>query len=490
MVNFVFPDVHAFALKKLSIAISKNSDTPVYEQLAAELRRLILAKTFVVGEKVPSIRALSESLSIAPTTVRRAFQILIEEGWLEQSHGSGTYISNAFELQSALVGAGVESAVQAAGNCVVAPALWNDTWASRLPRPDSYATESGAPPLSNVLLKPLQSALLNMHSIGSPGGRVELRRQVSDYLKVSRGLNCSEEDVIIVNGIEQARSFIARLFVDAGTKVAVEDPCPLSVKNLFLSFGAELVPIPVDESGLVIEELERSGAPALLHLTPSAQNPTGAVLSRRRREHIAGWAAANNCLIFEEDTGCEFIYESRQTAALTSFDQTGHCIYVGSFEQIIPSHWRFAYMVVPPALREACFRLKLISDRATTPMVQSVCLQLCQSDQISKTNIRNQRHYQKMRDHLVDLLQTLLPSITFAPLKGGLRQAIWLPASVDDTVLAERARNQNAAVSALSPLFSRQPVRPGLVVDFTDATEEQLSRTVSVIKELVAENGA
>src|SRR5581483_4023834 len=133
------------------------------------------------------------------------------------------------------------------------------------------ATEYGASGVAPSLLKPLQEALRSgLEKIGSPGGSVQLRKYISDALRIGRGLDCSEEDVIIVNGVEQARAFAARLFVDPGTTVAIEDPCPLSVKNLFYTFGGNLVPVPVDESGLVIEELERAQRPALLYITPSA----------------------------------------------------------------------------------------------------------------------------------------------------------------------------------------------------------------------------
>ena len=466
----------------------------MYEQLAAEMRRLIMAKTFVAGEKVPSIRTLSQQLSIAPTTVRRAFQLLIDEGWLEQSHGSGTYIADTFEMQAASFAAGFESGLRRERRpCEVPNSLWQNTWASRLASVDGDATEYGADavaaPVAAALLKPLQNALVHMDKIGSPGGNVELRRHICAALRLSRAINCTEEDVIIVNGVEQARAFAARLFVDPGTTVAVEDPCPFSVKNLFYSFGANLAPVPVDESGLVIEELERLQGPAMLYVTPSAQNPTGAVLARRRREYVANWAARSNCLIIEEDSGCDFIYESRQTAALASFDHSIRTIYIGSFEQTIPVQWRLAYMVVPPAMREACFRLKLISDRATTPLAQAFSLHLYESDQIGKQIVRNQRHYQKLRDHLVSSLKTLLPDVAFAPVKGGLRQMLWLDAAADDVKIVQEARRLGIHLYAVSPLFLRKPARPGLIIDFSDTTEAQLEATVSVIKELVGVNG-
>lgn len=496
--------------QNIDINIDESATTPVYEQLANEMRRLICARTFTPGEQVPSIRAIAEKLNVSPTTVRRAFQMLIDEGWLLQHRGSGTYVSQSIDLQADYLSGGKTTATLLESATVqVSDQLLQSTWAGALSSitaqekspvsstnvvveidMSAYASPAGlsAPLPPNALAKYINEAFDNSTALSDPAGIIELRQQIAHWITLARSVRCEASDIMIVSGRRQARSMLARLFAGEGRKVLFEDPTSGEARDLFKSFGWQPVPVPVDDSGIVIEDLEKAmaGNPSAIYLRPSSQFPTGAVLSKMRRERIAEIAKRSNAIIIEDDVGCDFTYESRVTPAVFSMMQNERCVYMGTFSHILPPSWQIAFVVIPPAMREPFYRLKLVADRCTSPVVQNVLLQLFLDGQLQRTVTRLQREYGRLRDELIkQLSQFPEKTITYTPVRGGLHQAVWLPASMDDRQIVDECVAQAVAFTAISPLFASTPARPGVLLNFAAVDENEIKQAVSVLKEVV-----
>lgn len=478
---------------RLELTINETSVTPVYEQLANEMRRLICAKVFAAGEQIPSIRVLADQLRVSPTTVRRAFQMLIDEGWLTQQRGSGTFVSDSIDLQTAyLSDSKLSTALSTPIN--LSEGLLEGTWAQRVSKvsPSAESTTDGAglqiPP--NQLVKYVDRALDSSTALTDPAGVLELRQQIASWIALTRSIQCEPADVIIVSGKRQAQSMVARLFGGARRTLLLEDPSSSDTKAVFSNFGWELAPIPVDESGLVIEELSTytRAAPTAAYVQPSSQFPTGAVLSKMRRERLCEWAQQSNCIIVEDDEGCDFTYESRVTPALTSFMDKQRCIYIGSFSHIVPTTWQIAFIVLPESMREPFYRMKLVADRCTSPVVQNVLKEMFVDGQLQRTLTRLQRDYLKLRDELLAHLEPLRTdhAITYSPVKGGLNQAIWLPTAFDDELIAAECAERGISLTPISTLFSTSPARPGLMISFARFDSDALRLTISTLAEVMA----
>jgi GntR family transcriptional regulator/MocR family aminotransferase len=313
-------------------------------------------------------------------------------------------------------------------------------------------------------------------SLTEPAGMPDLREQVASWLRASRGMTCTANDIVIVNGAQEGRDLVARVLIDRGRPVVVEEPGSVMHRAFLQANGANLLPVNTDDSGLIIDELENVQEPALLYVCPSSQFPTGAVLPKNRRLHIVDWASINNSIIVEDDSGCEFTYESRVTSSIHSSDTHGRTIYIGSLSHIIPPSWRVGFMVVPKRIRPTLLRLKSLTSRCTSPVVQRLVLKLFESGFMQEQVRKLQRICEQRRQAMLDELSKWPPEIaTFSPVKSGFLQTIWLPSSMADIDIYRQCLEKGVAVVPVSPCFLNPPARPGLIINFAAVPSEKMA---------------
>ena len=169
------------------------------------------------------------------------------------------------------------------------------------------------------------------------------------------------DNVLIVSGTQQAFSLTARVLLDEGASVVLEEPHYFGAYQALVAHGARICAVRTDGDGLVCDELPVV-APALVCVTPSHQFPTGAVLSLSRRLELLRYADAHDCWILEDDYDGEFRYYVLLSAALRSLDQGDRVIYVGTFSKVLSGGLRLAYMVLPAALRDDFITTKFLND--------------------------------------------------------------------------------------------------------------------------------
>ena len=176
----------------------------------------------------------------------------------------------------------------------------------------------------------MQSSKFNLTYSGTPKGLRELRETLAGYLGASRGISCSPDQIVIVTGVQQALNVAAHLFVRAGTTVAMEAPGCSATAGLFRAYGANIAPVPVDQSGIVVKHLPQSST-SVAFVTPARQYPMGIMLSASRREVLLDWANHTDSHIAEVDFDTEIRYQGSPPPPLKSLDTCGRVIYVGSF---------------------------------------------------------------------------------------------------------------------------------------------------------------
>src|SRR5262249_12739673 len=201
-----------------------------------------------------------------------------------------------------------------------------------------------------------------------------LREAIAAYLGRSRAVRCSPDDVFIVNGAQQALDLVARVLLDKGDRVALEEPGYPGARLLFQAHGAEIHPVRVDSQGLQTNRL--SGLPAgvkLVYITPSHQFPLGMSLGLARRLELLAWAESEGVLIIEDDYDSEYRYAARPNPALQGLDRAGSVIYVGTFSKVMYPGLRIAYMAVPADLADVLSRAKWLADRQS-PMLEQYAL--------------------------------------------------------------------------------------------------------------------
>jgi len=393
--------------------LDRRSSTPLHRQLYDAWRAGILDGRFRAGERVPSTRTLAATYRVARVTITAAYDQLLAEGYFEAKRGSGTFVSS--ELPDRTINPVRPGPV--AGNKPPSVAL--SQYGSRLgqiqrlPPPTASINLSNASPDLAHFPFPLWRRLVSRHlrkpsaagfeRSGQPAGDPRLRHALAAYLARSRAVRCSPEQVIVVSGSQQALDLCARLLLDPGDEVAVEQPGYTAARQLFLAHGARLRAMPVTEDGASVDDL--TSRTRLVHVTPSHQFPTGISMSLPRRLALAEWARTRSAVVLEDDYDSEYRYDGPPLPAMQSLSGGARVIYIGTFSNVMFRGLRVGYVVVPKGLVQPFTTAKWITDRHTTLLEQAALADFLEEGHLDRHIRRMRRLYKSRRDTMIDELQ-------------------------------------------------------------------------------------
>jgi GntR family transcriptional regulator/MocR family aminotransferase len=460
--------------------------TPAYEWLYDALRTEILDGRLRGGMRLPSTRELGARYGLARGTVVNAFELLKSEGYLRGSTGSGTFVSET--LPDDLL------TVKTSPAAPVAHAVRRDV--SQYGRRVRYDPNFEAQPMrafrANLpaidLFPAKQWAALAARRIRNAeprlfigcdsAGYAPLCEAVAQYLSTSRGVKCTPENVIIVSGVQEAIDMTARVLLDAGDRVCVEDPGYPGATMVFDACGAKVVPVPVDEEGLRVSDTALRGA-RLVVVTPAHQSPLGVTMSLRRRLALLEWAQRNDATIFEDDYDSEYRYSSRPVPALQGIDRGANVIFAGSFNKVLFPSLRLGYIVAPPDLADRFAAAKSLTTRHAQLIEQAVLCDFMTQGHFARHLRRMREVYAERLSALVQCIRERLDGVLEVPaIEAGLQTVAWLPHGVDANIVQQRAREAGLAVNAVSA-FARRPLeRDGLQLGFAAIGTREIKRGV------------
>ncbi|MFR1259140.1 MAG: PLP-dependent aminotransferase family protein [Oscillospiraceae bacterium] len=289
--------------------LSHESKTPLYVQLYEAIRADILSGSLPGGEKLPSKRALAEHLSLSKITVETAYAQLLDEGYLTSRERSGYFVAHMPLLAKA-------------------PARYEpETAKAPEPEPQQNAAAELFP--FSVWAKLMRSVILDegqylLQPVPN-GGLLPLRLAIAEELARQRGLVVQPEQIVIGAGTEYFYALLAQ-FLGRGQRFAIEDPCHRTLAQVYSRSGAEVMPVPMDESGIRVAELEASGA-QIVHVSPSHQYPTGTVMPITRRQELLAWMGrGEERFLIEDDYDSEFRFSgaSDSDAAEPRYPRQSH----------------------------------------------------------------------------------------------------------------------------------------------------------------------
>ena len=483
-----------------SLQISRSSATPIYLQLTEQLTTAIKNGVLQPGAVLPGSRHLGQLLDLHRKTIVRAYDDLIIQGWLESKKGSSTRVAQNLPLVQ-------RRTINPMQNGEVNPsklAGFRFQQAKHLDREfikttSTYHLDDGFPDPRLAPLQDLSRAYRTQLIIGNsydrlgyadPQGSPWLRDELAKHLQITRGINCTKENILITRGTVMGLYLAGLGLLCSGDYVVVGAPGWLSAKINFKQAGAILMEVPVDEYGLDTIELERlckRQQIRMVYATSHHHYPTTVSLRAERRVHLLSLSVKYGFIIFEDDYDFDFHYLNRPLSPLASADEAGMVLYCGSFSKTISPAFRVGYLVGSADVMLHLAKLRRLIDRQGDTMLDNAMAELLQNGTIQRHLRKSLRVYRQRRDAFCHLLKSELAEVLDFDLpEGGM--AVWtkFDPKIDLTVVAKAALQKHLYFSDgkihganLNPLNATR-------LGFASSTINELEKCVAILKPLLS----
>ena len=468
---------------------------PRHGQLTRALKSAILGGRVLAGSRLPATRELAVELGLSRTTVLAAYEQLHAEGFIDSRTGSGSFVAHLRAPSDAVLPT-PPSEVPAPSAYTARMREGIDGLLGRRHRGLRYNLQYADPLIQPALCSQWSRELTRAAAYtetGYPGahGLTALREVLCDYLARRRGVVATPDDVIIVNGSQQAYALCARVLVDPGATVVVEDPHYFAAYQIMRTHGANVLHVPTDENGLICEELPDC-SPALILSTPSHQFPGASMLSSPRRLALLRYAYEHHSWIVEDDYDGEFRYDVQPLPALRALDHTDRVIYVGTFSKVLFPSLRMGYMVVPKALREDFIAAKWLNDFGSPGIEQAALANFIADGGFERYLRQAAKSLKERRDALIEGLRLYAGDrIEVFGAPAGMHVVGWLR-DLDlarTEALVELAHNRGLGLHTIRPFYMKPPEREGFILGFAGLPPAEILEATRILGECLDEIG-
>jgi len=472
---------------ELHVAIEGNKD--LVGQLSRQLTDAIRSGRLAAGEKLPPTRLLAEQLGVSRKTVAEAYARLTFDRLLVGRVGSGTFVADDVRPKAL-----PPSEDNFAGAAVTARWRSMDT-PLRHPAPDGnsrFEYIGGAPARSlfphaewrRCVLHALRQSARSRGLYGSVEGLPVLRDAIARHAAFARGVRCGIDNIVVTNGAQQALDLVARVLVEPGCTVAVEEPGYPPARLLFSAQGADVVGIPVDGEGLCVERIP--DGTRLIYVTPAHQFPLGMPMSPRRREALLARAHELGAIIIEDDYDSEYRYEGRPTDSLQSMDTRGTVAFVGTFSKTLSPELRLGYLIAPQAILQAVCIAKHLSDWHTSTPTQWALAKFIVDGALNKHIRRCHAVYTERRARIVARFEAdLSPWFELIPATAGFHMAALCRKPVDIEMLLRLARRVDVGLYALEPFYHYGPPLRGLMLGYGAIDTNDIDPSLDRVRDIL-----
>jgi GntR family transcriptional regulator / MocR family aminotransferase len=486
-----------FVMTTRRMFVRPDGSGPLYQRVYRALRNAISDGRLPSGKRLPGTRALARDMNVSRTVVLAAYDQLAAEGFIEASVGSGSRVAehhaaskssnelprrpNAAEVKNTRnISAYARRAKKQLENEARSPV-------GTAPLVDFRFTHPVPDRRTLMLWRQAVSRAASQISIEypEPAGYAPLRELLARHVREERGVCVEADDLLIVNGAQQAMDLIARALCDRGAAMGIEDPHYAGTRAVFSAIGARLVPCPVDQDGLDIDRYRsRLRGVRALYVTPSCQFPTGATMSIARRRALLEWSARNDVWVIEDDYDSAYRFGAGQLPALQGSEGAERVLYIGAFARAMFPGLRLAFLAVPPPLRSAFRAIKWLTDRGTAPLEQRALASFMESGEYERARRRTARALAEKSKRLLAGLRAELP---FEVVAWGAPSAAHvfvrfpgLPRKRTAQLIA-RAAAHGVAVYSGEPYHLVPPRDATLVLGHSKLSAEQIDRGISLL---------
>lgn len=482
------------------LSLDLDQQGSLQQQLYRSLREAIRSGQLSAGSRLVPSRQLASAVGVSRNTVIAAYEQLCAEGYAESRAGSGTFVtrvqvrpaSRSDEVidppwsrftQRLLTNVPVELAFRPARKKLRFNFLYGEPGYLDLP--------IGI--WSRIVGKKARELKERDLDYAPPGGIVELKQQLASYLQRSRGVVCQPDQVIVVQGTQEAVDLVTRAMIDPGSAAVIEEPHYRGFRKCLTAAGARVIATDVDENGIQVDQLKRVKGARVAFVTPSHQFPLGSILSLSRRTALLDWASKTSTLLVEDDYDGEFRYEGKPIACLQSLDQSGSVIYLGTASKILFPSLRLGWMVVPPHMSATFQKLKTLMDTNSSTLEQLAFAEFIEGGHLERHIHRLRNKHKVRRAALLATLDKELGSLVEVVGTGAgihvLLRFRKLSKSKIQTLI-DLAAEQQVGVYSASQYYSKPPRYAELLLGYASLTPQQIvegiRRLAGVVKSLHA----
>jgi len=474
--------------------LQKNkNEKRLYFILYAVLKDAISDLDIPENTNLPPTRQLAEALNLSRSTVLKAYDLLLLEGYTESQVGSGHRVK--FQEKSPISlplikGKRYPELSKLGKSFLKNEKLINST------DDKSVAFRPGLPPLdifpvnqwknlTNLYWRHIKSSAL---TYSAASGNEQLKENIASYLNLSRGLKCESQQVIIVSGSLQSLYLAGSVLLNPKDAVVMEDPTFPNVLSIFKSLDAKIYGVPIDENGIQVTKIKAT-APKLIHVTPSGHYPSGVEMSFDRKIDLLAYANKNNSYIIENDFEHEISNYKNASPSLFNLDNHGRTLFMGTFNRLLHPSIRLGYMVVPHPLFEPIQALMKHSHRFVPPSIQIVLNQFIEKKYLY-THIKNVATIAEKRKKLfIELFESYFSESLMLINKSASSLhllAEFKQGKVNENIIKEFAKS-NILVHSYSKCFIGKNKKEGLIFGYSSVSEMKMKRKMTQMERIYQE---
>jgi len=479
------------------IAVDRRSSKPLHKQVYEAFCAAIVGRNLRAGQRVPSSRALAVELRISRIPVLGAYSQLLAEGYFEARSGSGTFVSGSLPDQRMSLDRGnhIAQTIRPGRRLVsrrsallpsYKPAPWTNKWGAFIVGQLAFE-HFPFQVWSSLVNRHVRNIRVTSLHYGDPMGSESFRDTVAAYLRTTRAVRCNAGQIMIVSGSQQALDLCARVLLDPGDQVWIEEPGYWLARHVFSMAGCRLVPVPVDEEGLgVAAGIKRSRRARAVFVTPSHQFPLGVTMGASRRLQLLDWACSTGSWIIEDDYDNEYRYESMPIASLQGLDRHSRVIYIGTFSKTLFPSLRLGYIVIPPDLVDRFLAAREAMDVYPPHLYQAVLQDFIGEGHFARHIRRTRPIYSERRNVLVESLRREFgTSIEVLGAEAGMQLVAALPKGLRDRSVSKQAARHDLWLWPLSSCYLEKALRQGLILGFGSTTPEEIPKSVRRLRTII-----
>jgi GntR family transcriptional regulator/MocR family aminotransferase len=474
--------------------ISKKGSKSLYLLIYDSIQHDIIQNEIPEDVYLPATRILAAALDVSRSTLIKSYELLRLQGYIDSKKGSGHKVRALLKKEN-LQDVKNKNENKYPDLSVLSESFMSNVTLINSTNDKSVAFRPGLPPLdvfpvnqwknlSNTYWRQVKSSSL---SYSPSSGIDQLKRNISNYLNLIRGLKCDPNQIIIVSGSLQSLYLSGTALLNKDDVVAMENPTFPNVYSTFKGLGAQVKGISVDQEGMRVENLKGVKA-KLIHVTPSCHYPSSVKMSMPRKRALLEFANQTGAYIIENDYEHEITNWKNKSDSLFDLDTENRVIYLGTFNRLLHPSLRIGYMILPPTLYGAVNAIMQHSHRFVSPSTQIVLNQFIEKKYIYY-HIKNLINAVEERKHTfaASFKEAFGNKIKLEPHQNNHLQFLaHLDSKFSDKVLTAMFAKQNIVAHRYSKCYIANIEEPsstlsqqGLILGFASVRQQYIKRKIT-----------